>query len=345
MSTESHPIRMEIRDLCVDLNTEAGILPAVRGVSFDLRAGRTLAVVGESGSGKTMLGYTLMRLVPPRLERRTTGSILYYGSDSKPRDLARFDPRGKEIRQIRGKEIAMIFQEPMSSLSPVHTVGNQIVEAIRLHQQMEAREARELGIDLLRRVNLPHPKRQFSSYPHELSGGMRQRVMIAMALSCNPKVLIADEPTTALDVTIQAQILDLIEELKEESGLSVMLVTHDLGVVAQVADEVAVMYLGEFVETADVDTLFANPSHPYTQGLMQSIPAGNRHTRLNPIRGMVPDPLHVPPGCRFSDRCPKVYGACGDEPPLQAVAPNHHARCWLHVPGKQPENELQPAKP
>jgi len=323
---------LQVKNLRVDLQTEAGVLPAVRKVDFTLHKGKTLAVVGESGSGKTMMGYALMRLVPLKLEKRLDGEILYYGGDSsgKPRDIAAMDPRGQAIRRIRGKEIAMIFQEPMSSLSPIHTVGNQIVEAIRLHRRSSPREAKERAIELLQKVKLPRPDRQFTAYPHELSGGMRQRVMIAMALSCDPKILIADEPTTALDVTIQAQILDLLGELQAETGLAILLVTHDLGVVAQVAHEVAVMYLGSFIEQADVHTLFENPLHPYTRGLLTSLPHGGKGERLQPIRGTVPDPLQAPSGCLFSDRCPEVFSRCREAPPFFQVQSGHTSACWLH---------------
>jgi len=276
-----------------------------------------------------------MRLIPTPPGRIVGGEILFHSGDGReaPIDLATLKADGARVRGIRGNDIAMIFQEPMTSLSPVHTIGNQIAEAIRLHQNVGKAEARRRAIESLGRVRLPQPRRQVSAYPHELSGGMRQRAMIAMALSCNPALLIADEPTTALDVTVQAQILQLMRGLKEQNRMSILLITHDLGVVAQMADQVAVMYLGKIVEHADVRTLFANPLHPYTQGLHKSIPVMGRKGRLEPIRGSVPDPLAVIEGCSFAPRCPHAMDKCRREPPLFRRPGGRRVACWLYEKG------------
>ncbi len=322
---------LEVRDLRTYFFTEAGVARAVDGVSWSLPRGKTLALVGESGCGKSVTALSIMRLVPDPPGRIVGGQILFDG-----RDLVTASER--ELRQIRGNRIGMIFQEPMTSLNPVYTIGDQIIEAIELHQSLRGRAARELAIEMLRQVGIPAPERRVDEYPHQLSGGMRQRVMIAMALSCNPSLLIADEPTTALDVTIQAQILDLLRSLQEQRHMSVLLITHDLGVVAQVADEVCVMYASRIVERAEVRELFANPLHPYTQGLFRSIPRlGQEKERLEVIPGNVPNPLHFPSGCKFHPRCPRGH----DDPQcrtqdlgLKELRPGHWVACWK-APGYQ----------
>jgi peptide/nickel transport system ATP-binding protein/oligopeptide transport system ATP-binding protein len=294
----------------------------VDGVDLSLAPGRTLGIVGESGCGKSMLSLSIMRLVPPP-GRVVAGSVRLAG-----RDLLNLSSR--EMRDVRGRDVAMIFQEPMTSLNPVHSVGFQIVEALRSHRGGSARALREEAIEALRQVRIPAPERRFDEYPHQLSGGMRQRVMIAMALACRPKLLIADEPTTALDVTVQAQILDLLRELQASTGMAIILITHDLGVVAEMADEVAVMYAGRVIERASARALFEDPQHPYTLGLLGSIPRlDEERERLLAIEGMVPPPFALPAGCRFHPRCPFADATCGEgtPPPLRALAPAHEAAC------------------
>ena len=334
-------ILLEVKDLKTHFILDEGMVRAVDGASFEVLRGKTMAVVGESGCGKSVTAQSILRIVPPPGEI-VAGEINYYrcaqDSDSfsmaEVIDLAMLDPRGHEIREIRGDEIAMVFQEPMTSLSPVHTMGNQIMEAILLHQEVSKEEAREMATDILDRVGMPRPAQCVDSYPFELSGGMRQRGMIAMALSCNPSLLIADEPTTALDVTTEAQILDLMRELQDDMGMAIMYITHDLGVVAEMAEEVVVMYLGKVVERADVDTIFYNPLHPYTRALLKSIPRIEeaRGRRLEAIKGMVPDPFSLPDGCKFNPRCPSVSGICRQEdPPWIEAEPGHWVRCHLYA--------------
>jgi len=307
--------------------TDAGVVRAVDGVSFRIAPGETLGVVGESGCGKTVTALSILRLVPDPPGRIVGGRVAFEGTE-----LLALDP--ERMRKMRGSAISMIFQEPMTSLNPVFTVGDQIAEGVRLHQGLSRRAAWEKAVEMLRLVQMPDPERRVREYPHQLSGGMRQRVMIAMALSCGPRLLIADEPTTALDVTIQAQILELLVRLKEEMGMAVMLITHDLGVIADTAQRVVVMYAGRVVEEAPVRDLFANPRHPYTQGLLNSIPslekgAGGRE-RLQAIPGLVPSLLDLPPGCRFSDRCHLAVPECrAAEPELRQVGAQHRARCIL----------------
>jgi len=327
-------VLLELRGVRAHFHTAQGVVRAVDGVDLVIRRNRTLGIVGESGCGKSVLALSIMGLLPER-QAEVSGEILFHREDGSVVDIAKLDPRGKAIRKIRGKEIAMIFQEPMTSLNPVYTIGRQIIEAIRLHQKVSAKEARERAIEMLRLVGIPAPERRVDEYPHQISGGMRQRAMIAMALSCNPRLLICDEPTTALDVTIQAQILDLMQKIQEEFDTAIVMITHDLGVVAGMADEVAVMYLGQIVEYGGVRDVFKARRHPYTQGLFHSIPVlGSREKkRLEPIRGVVPDPRFMPAGCRFADRCPRRMGACGEPPPLFEPAPGHLSRCWLHGPG------------
>ncbi len=332
----THPaddVLLEIKGLKTHFHTDRGVVKAVDGVDLVIRRNRTIGIVGESGCGKSIMALSIMGLVP-QPPARISGEILFHRKDGTVVDLAKLDPKGKEIRSIRGAEIAMIFQEPMTSLNPVYTVGAQIMEAIRLHQKVDKKEARERAIEMLRRVGIPSPEKRVDDYPHQMSGGMRQRVMIAMALSCNPSLLIADEPTTALDVTIQAQILELMLKLQEEFHMAIMMITHDLGVVAGMADEVAVMYLGQVVEYSSVRNVFKRRRHPYTEGLLGSIPVlgAQGKKRLTPIKGMVPDPRFMPEGCRFAERCPKRMPVCDRPPAMLEPDPGHFARCWLHDP-------------
>lgn len=316
-SPDARPL-LEIRGLKTHFFTHDGVVKAVEGVDLDINANRTLCILGESGCGKSIMARSILRIVdaPGKI---VDGSIVYRPGDGRSVDLAKMRAGARALREIRGQDIAMIFQEPMSSLGPISKVGKQIVETILLHRQVSKSEAKEQAIELLDKVGIPRPAERFEAYPFELSGGMRQRVMIAMALSCQPRLLIADEPTTALDVTTQAQILDLIAELKEEFEMAVLLITHDLGVVAEVAEEVAVMYMGKIVEKADVFTIFENPQHPYTRALLNSVPRIGRakQDRLPAIRGMVPHPLARPSGCAFRTRCDRyIPGLCDAREPL-----------------------------
>jgi peptide/nickel transport system ATP-binding protein len=331
MSDTTRQPLLEINNLKTYFHTDDGVVRAVDGVSLSIGKGETLAVVGESGCGKSITAFSTMRLIPSPPGEIVEGEILFHGNGSEPVDLTKLDARGPQMRDLRGNDIAMIFQEPMTSLSPVHTIGNQIGEAIELHQKVNKAEARKRSGKVLRKVRLPEPERQLDAYPHELSGGMRQRAMIAMALSCNPSLLIADEPTTALDVTVQAQILDLMVGLQDEIGMSILLITHDLGVVAWMADNVAVMYLGKVVEYSDVRTIFKNPKHPYTQGLLNSIPKIGQKEKLVPIEGSVPDPFERPVGCGFAPRCPHAMDKCREEPPMVEAEAGHQVSCWLEV--------------
>ncbi|MCZ6624481.1 MAG: ABC transporter ATP-binding protein [Deltaproteobacteria bacterium] len=316
---------IQVKDLRTSFFTPEGEVQAVDGVSFEIEEGKTLGLVGESACGKSVTALSIMRLVPSPPGRIVGGEILYRGQD-----LLRLN--GESMRKIRGNEISMIFQEPMTSLNPVFTIGNQIGEAIRLHQKLGKRETREKTVEMLRLVKIADPEVRIDDYPHQLSGGMRQRVMIAMALSCNPSLLIADEPTTALDVTIQAQILELMKELQERLGMSLLLITHDLGVVAEQTDEVAIMYAGKIVERARAKAIFDRPLHPYTVGLLNSLPGmgGKKKRRLDAIPGMVPSPLELPSGCRFRDRCPKAAGICAEgEPELVEKEKDHWVSCYF----------------
>ena len=313
---------LEVRDLVTEFRTERGTVRAVDGVSFEIAPRATLGVVGESGSGKSVTALSIMRLVASPPGRIARGEIRYGGKDL----LALREP---EMRAIRGNRIAMIFQEPMTSLNPVFTVGAQVGEAVRLHQGKSRRDARQIAIEMFRKVGIPSPEQRVDAYPHQLSGGMRQRVMIAMALACKPDLLIADEPTTALDVTIQAQILELLVELQRELGMSVLLITHDLGVVAETCDEVVVMYAGRVVERAPTKALFAAPRHHYTAGLLKSIPSGR--DRLQEIPGMVPSLADLPRGCKFADRCPAVRERCRAEEPDLVPLGESHVRCHFPV--------------
>jgi oligopeptide/dipeptide ABC transporter ATP-binding protein len=327
---------LRVHDLNTIFDTDDGLVRAVNGVSFEVRKGETLGVVGESGCGKSVTAFSIMRLIPSPPGRIERGQVLLRG-----RDLLRLPEH--EMRQLRGNEISMIFQEPMTALNPVYTVGNQIGEAIRLHQKVGKREAHDRAVEMLALVGIPSPEQRVSEYPHQLSGGMRQRVMIAMALSCRPAILIADEPTTALDVTIQAQILELLKRLQEELHMAIILITHDLGVVAQTADRVAVMYAGKVVEYATVQALFDRPRHPYTIGLLKSIPRmSERKERLTVIPGSVPLPSAFPPGCPFHPRCPYANEGCRErDAELDPVETGHEVRChrWREVPALREEGE------
>jgi len=322
---------IEIRNLRTSFFTEEGTAQAVDDVSFSIPRGKTVGVVGESGCGKSVTAMSVMGLIQPP-GKVIGGEILFRGKDSAPVDLLSLSEPDR--RKYRGGKMAMIFQEPMSSLNPVFRIGNQIAEAILLHTpEITKKEAARRAVEMLRKVRIPEPELRAKDYPHNFSGGMRQRAMIAMALSCNPELLIADEPTTALDVTIQAQILELLNELKASFGMSIMMITHDLGVIAEMADEVVVMYASKVVERADVKTLFANPLHPYTLGLLQSRPElgnenGSKNSQLYSIPGMVPSPLHFPAGCKFHPRCPNCQDICRtQEPELGQIGQGHEVRC------------------
>ncbi len=318
---------LSIKNLKTHFFTDAGVGRAVDNVSFDVPKGKTMALVGESGCGKSVTALSVLQLVPNPPGRIVGGEIRFAG-----KSLLGLPDR--EMRKVRGNDISMIFQEPMTALNPVFRVGNQIASIIMLHRGVTKDEARDQAVQLLEKVGIPSPEQRIDDYPHQMSGGMRQRVMIAMALACDPDLLIADEPTTALDVTIQAQILDLLKALQAENGMSILLITHDLGVVAETADDVAIMYAGKIVEQASVEDLFADPKHPYTAGLFASLPRlDHPRERLYSIKGHVPAATHFPEGCRFHPRCPHAMDACkgrGKEPRHEEVAPSHRAACWLH---------------
>src|SRR5246500_3308992 len=329
---------LEVRDLRTYFFQDEGTVKAVDGASFDVHAGKTLGIVGESGCGKSVTARSILRIVD-RPGRIIGGEIQFRrpardAHGARTVDLATLDPNGADMRAIRGAEIALIFQEPMSSFSPVHSIGNQIIEAIRLHQAVSPRQARQQAVEMLRRVGVSSPEQRVDQLAHQLSGGLRQRAMIAMALSCQPTLLIADEPTTALDVTTQTQILELMRQLQDEDGMAIMLITHDLGVVAEMAREVVVMYLGRVVEQAPVEEIFHAPKHPYTQALLHSIPRLRARTRarLTPIAGAVPHPYDRPTGCPFHPRCPEFMAGLCDrrEPSLRPVADRHTVSCFLY---------------
>jgi peptide/nickel transport system ATP-binding protein len=314
---------LEVEDLRTYFATDAGEFRAVDGVSFKVEAGETLGIVGESGCGKSVTSLSVMGLLPPRISRVAGGSIRFKGDD-----LLALDESAK--RDLRGNRLAMIFQEPMTSLNPAFTIGDQIIEGLIRHKKMRRDDARQAAISVLRQVRMPAPEKRIDDYPHQLSGGMRQRVMIAIALACGPELLIADEPTTALDVTVQAQILDLLRDLQRDTGAAVLLISHDLGVIAEMANHVAVMYAGRIVEQGPVEALFDTPQHPYTIGLLGSIPRlDQEQDRLSVIEGTVPDPVRPPPGCRFEPRCPFADHQCRSaQPDLRNVAPEHAVACW-----------------
>ena len=338
-ATSEADLVLRVEELTVEFSTDEGRVRAVDGVSLEIPRGKTLGVVGESGCGKSVTAMSIMRLIPMPPGRFVKGSILYDG-----RDLTKVPDA--EMRKLRGNRISMIFQEPMTSLNPVFTVGDQIGESFRLHRGLDKKQAEKEAIEMLRLVGIPAPEERVRVYPHQLSGGMRQRVMIAMALACRPDLLIADEPTTALDVTIQAQIMELMQKLQRELGMSIMLITHDLGVVAETCDVVQVMYAGVVVEKGDVGAIFHTPRHPYTLGLLSSVPGWrppsddvapqvgpDGRPRLRTIPGLVPNLLQLPKGCRFQERCDRVLDRCRqEEPPLEEVSPGHFARCFNLVP-------------
>jgi peptide/nickel transport system ATP-binding protein len=326
MGDENHFL-LKVRNLHTYFFTDEGVAKAVDGVDLELEDGGTLGLVGESGCGKTVTVLSIMRLIPDPPGKIVRGEISFNGTDLVTLSEG-------EMRKVRGRLISMIFQEPMTSLNPVFQIGDQIAEVLRRHEGMSRKEAWNRSIEMLERVGIPAPARRVLEYPHQLSGGMRQRTMIAMALACSPKLMIADEPTTALDVTIQAQILELINRLQKEKGMSVILITHNLGVIAETARKVAVMYAGRIVEYSDVRSIFAAPKHPYTQGLLKSIPRLDEHHpkkgKLEAIPGLVPSLLDLPKGCKFSNRCQYVFDRCGEEPPLIETVPRHLVRCWLY---------------
>jgi oligopeptide/dipeptide ABC transporter ATP-binding protein len=325
---------LEINNLKTYFYLETGTVRAVDGVDLKLERNTTLGLVGESGCGKSITAMSVMQLVQSPPGRIVDGEIwLHRDGGQEIVNLIEYDPKGREMRDIRGAEISMVFQEPMTSLNPLHRVGAQIAEAVELHQKVSREEAMDRALEMLTKVQISEPRQRLKHYPHQLSGGMRQRVMIALALSCNPSVLIADEPTTALDVTVQAQILDLMRDLQRDFGSAIIMITHNLGVVSQMADHVAVMYLGKVVEYAPVQELFHSPLHPYTVGLLDSVPVFGRKGEkvLVPIKGMVPTPTEVIPGCAFAPRCPRVMDKCTEQVPvLKEVGAGHTVACWLH---------------
>jgi peptide/nickel transport system ATP-binding protein len=327
-------ILLEIRNLSTHFETRSGVIKAVDGLDLTLRRNHTMCVVGESGSGKSMTASSILQILK-KPGRIVSGEMIYHFKDGRSVDIAKLNPNSKQMRAIRGKYISMIFQEPMTSMSPVHTIGSQISEMILVHEDVSKAEAKAQTIDLLGRVRIPNAAARFSSYPFQLSGGMRQRAMIAMALACRPELVIADEPTTALDVTTQANVLSLMREIQQESGISIMLITHDLGVVAEVADDVTVMYLGRTMEQANVFDLFNAPQQPYTRALLGSVPRLDlqRGERLTQIRGMVPNPFGRPTGCPFVTRCPeRQLGICDKREPGLYELGGRTARCFQHVP-------------
>ena len=320
----SSPPLLSIENLSTSFYTDDTVVRAVRGVDLQVNQGETLAIVGESGCGKSVTALSILRLISMPPGRFDSGQIKF-----NKRDLLSLSEN--EMQKVRGNDISMIFQEPMTSLNPIFTVGDQVSETITQHRELTTAEARKLTLDLLCKVSIPSPEIRIDQYPHELSGGMKQRVMIAMAIACRPALLIADEPTTALDATIQAQILNLLSSLSKETGMSILLITHNLGIVAQFADRVAVMYSGKIVEEAPVNTLFENPMHPYTQGLLNSLPKDDRESKLKPIPGAVPHPAYLPKGCAFHPRCKDVMPNCQQQPPVTNInTVNHRTACWLY---------------
>jgi oligopeptide/dipeptide ABC transporter ATP-binding protein len=325
---------LEIKNLKTYFFLEKSTVRALDGINLSLMPKSTLGVVGESGCGKSIMAMSIMRLIQSPPGKIVEGEINLLRRDNHELvDIAKLDPRGSQMRQIRGGEIAIVFQEPMTSLNPLYRIGDQIAEAVMVHEKMNKKQALDRALEMLRRVQISAPQQRLNEYPHQLSGGMRQRVMIALALSCNPSILIADEPTTALDVTVQSQILDLMRNLQEDFNSSIILITHNLGVVSQMAQQVAVMYLGKIVEYAETHDLFHHPLHPYTVGLLNSVPVLGRKGKkvLIPIKGMVPTPTDFIPGCPFEPRCPRAMTICREQqPPLREIEPGHLAACWLY---------------
>jgi oligopeptide transport system ATP-binding protein len=331
---------LEVRDLRTQFFTRDGVVKAVDGVSFDIRRGEAMGLVGESGCGKSITSMSIMRLIPQPPGKIVSGEVVL-DEEGQKRDLLKLDE--DEMRHIRGRVISMIFQDPMTSLNPVLTIGYQLMEPLKIHFGMNDDQARKRAIELLMQVGIPAAAERLDDYPHQFSGGMRQRVMVAMALACDPKMLIADEPTTALDVTVQAQLLDLIKRLNRDTGTAVLIITHDLGVVADLCDRVMVMYAGQIIESGTGDEIFDNPKHPYTRGLMQSVPrlGPSVRDRLVPIEGMPPDLIAPPQGCRFRPRCPSAFSKCVETPPRVFLGGEHHAACWLAVEGMEAEAERE----
>ncbi|MCR8634157.1 ABC transporter ATP-binding protein [Paenibacillus radicis (ex Xue et al. 2023)] len=340
MTAQASPIESEqpllsVQDLKIRIQMDNGEMNAVDGVDFEIKKGKTLGLVGESGCGKSLTSRAIISINPKECE--TSGKIVYHSSSEKTLNqlnLLSLDPRGPQIRSIRGRKISMIFQEPMTAFSPMYTIGNQIMESILIHRTKNKKEAKQIALEMLSKVGISDQEKRFDQYPHEFSGGMRQRAMISMALSCNPELLIADEPTTALDVTIQAQVLELMKGLQKEFGMAILLVTHDLGIIAEMCDEVAVMYLGKIVEQSTVEEIFNNPKHPYTKGLLRSMPrlGGNKNKRLESIEGTVPMAINMPPMCGFYDRCSdRIEGVCDRQAvPKTRFSDNHMVRCFLY---------------
>ncbi|MGI6705558.1 MAG: ABC transporter ATP-binding protein [Clostridia bacterium] len=335
--TDQNNVLVEVKNLKTYFHLYEGTVRAVDGISFDIKKEQTLGVIGESGSGKSVTAQSILQIVPSPPGKIEEGEILLHLPDRQGViDLAKLDPDGEELRSIRGKEISMIFQEPMRSFGPLNTIGQQIVEAIQIHNKhISKKEGREMAIELLRKVGIPKPEKRVDGYPHQFSGGMLQRAMIAMALSCSPRLLIADEPTTAVDVTIQAQLMELLSQLQEETGMSIMLITHNLAVVSEIADEIIVMYLGRIVEQASVEEIFYNPLHPYTRALWKSIPkVEGELEKLQPIEGTIPSPYEMPEGCYFYNRCEEYDPRVCDPkncPPTVEVSPGHRVSCWKYV--------------
>ncbi|WP_141501395.1 ABC transporter ATP-binding protein [Paenibacillus luteus] len=343
-AAQSEQPLLSVQNLKIRIQMDNGEMKAVDGVDFEIHKGKTLGLVGESGCGKSLTSRAIISINPK--ECKTSGSIVYRSDNEaslKKMDLLSLNPTGKQIRSIRGRKIAMIFQEPMTAFSPMYTIGNQIMEAIQIHRTKNKKEAKKIALEMLAKVGISDQEKRFDQYPHEFSGGMRQRAMISMALSCNPEILIADEPTTALDVTIQAQVLELMRSLQAELGMAILLVTHDLGIIAQMCDEVAVMYLGKIVEQAPVKEIFYNPKHPYTKGLLKSMPrlGGDKSKRLDSIEGSVPMPINMPPMCGFYERCKdRIEGVCNTQAvPKTRISDQHSVRCFLY--SEQREGESQ----
>ncbi len=326
---KDNDVIISVRDLKTFFYSGNRCNPVINGVSLEVKRGKTLCIVGESGCGKSVTASCIMQLLPD-LARIEEGSILYKYEDGSEIDIAKLKKRGKEMRSLRGKDMAMVFQDPMTALNPVYTIGWQLCEMIRAHENISKEQAWARGIEMLKQMGIPQPEKRIKQYPHEFSGGMRQRAMIAMAMLCNPRVLIADEPTTALDVTCQAQIFELIENLKEQYGTGILLITHDMGVVCEIADEVAVMYMGYIVESGPVQKVMKMPAHPYTRALIRSIPilGMGSQQELLPVRGSTPDPYHRPMGCQFSPRCDHACERCNNIPPETELGGGHIVRCW-----------------
>ncbi|MEC0228311.1 ABC transporter ATP-binding protein [Paenibacillus alba] len=335
---------LSVQNLRIRIQMDNGEMNAVDGVDFEIHKGKTLGLVGESGCGKSLTSRAIISINPKECE--TTGSIVYHSQSEESLqnlNLLSLNPTSKQIRSIRGRKIAMIFQEPMTAFSPMNTIGNQIMEAIQIHRTKNKKEAKKIALEMLAKVGISDQEKRFDQYPHEFSGGMRQRAMISMALSCNPELLIADEPTTALDVTIQAQVLELMRGLQAEFGMAILLVTHDLGIIAQMCDEVAVMYLGKIVEQAPVKEIFYNPKHPYTKGLLKSMPrlGGGKSKRLDSIEGSVPMPINMPPMCGFYDRCKdRIEGVCNTKAvPNTRISDHHMVKCFLYSDQREGESQ------